>query len=396
MRYSSVGTSVPMTETPSALRTDCRTGPADAGGPLAEPSHVVRLDGVASLGTLRDEWLRFAADLPATSYFQTPDWILGWWRTIGGQPATIVAFWRDGAGGLDAVVPLSRLRQPLHRRLPLPVPVWINTGSGSGAADHCGWLARPHRQKAVWNWVRQQTRGDALLLQNADPSLGTLPAPARSVWDTPCPRTVLDDADDKAYSSNFRQQLRARERKLRAMGVTLRWIDPPGVDDGVLDTLFALHQDRWRSKDARSSFTPEQLAFHRLLAAASGPGRGPAAIVAEHESSWIGVLYGFWWRDAFAYYQMGWDPGWARHSLGTVLLREGIRMTRARGGSVFDFLRGSEPFKYRFAAEDRIDTTWLVPHGWPGPVLRSGFAIRRLVRSARRAFDERRGARGAF
>lgn len=394
MLYSRIDASPAMTEGP-AITPASVGAPLDVGDPSAQPSEVVWLESVPGLGSLREEWLRLACALPAASYFQTPDWILGWWRTLGGQPASMVAFWRDESGEVDAVAALSRLHQPLHRRVPLRVPVWINTGSGVGAADHCGWLARPDRQGAVWNWVRQQTRGDTLLLQNVDPSLGSLPAPARSVWDTPCPRAVLDDADDKAYSANFRQQLRARERKLRAMGVTLRWIDPPGVDDGVLDSLFSLHQDRWRSKDARSSFTPEQLAFHRMLAAASAPGRGPAAVVAEHEGSSVGVLYGFWFRDAFAYYQMGWDPAWARHSLGTVLLREGIRMTRARGGRVFDFLRGSEPFKYRFAAADRVDTTWLVGSGWPGPILRSGFAGRRLIRSVRRALDERGRARGA-
>jgi hypothetical protein len=95
------------------------------------------------------------------------------------------------------------------------------------------------------------------------------------------------------------------------------------------------------------------------------------------------VVYGFWWKDVFAYYQMGWDAAYADHGLGTVLLREAVRMTASRGGRVFDFLRGTEPVKYRFHAQDRIDTTWLVPRGWPGSVLAVSFDARRLARSLR-------------
>jgi CelD/BcsL family acetyltransferase involved in cellulose biosynthesis len=94
-------------------------------------------------------------------------------------------------------------------------------------------------------------------------------------------------------------------------------------------------------------------------------------------------VYGFWWKDVFAYYQMGWDVAYADHGLGTVLLREAVRMTASRGGKVFDFLRGTEPVKYRFNAQERTDTTWLVPRGWPGSVLALSFNARRLVRSLR-------------
>ncbi|HXE81572.1 MAG TPA: GNAT family N-acetyltransferase [Vicinamibacterales bacterium] len=391
VRYSGVGTVSTITDAERSVpRTTVAVDRHEHGEPR-EPTQVVWLDSVSSLGTLRDEWLQLAEDLPAASYFQTPDWVLAWWRTIGGEPRTAVAVWRNDAGGLDAVVALSRVRQPLHRRVPFPVPVWINAGSGTGAGDHCGWLVRPHRQEAVWDWVRRQTGRETLLLQNVDRAHGPASPLLKPVWDTICPRCHVADVETK-YSSNFRQQLRARERKIRRMGVTLRWVDPPAVDDRVLDALFSLHQNRWRQKNGRSSFAADHLALHRMLAASSAPGRGPGAVIAEHEGTCIGVLYGFWWRDSFAYYQMGWDPAWAKYSVGLVLLRDAIKMTRERGGQVFDFLRGPEPFKYRFGAEDRVDTTWLLPKGWTGPVLRSGFAGRRVLRTIRRSLEER--ARG--
>ncbi len=352
----------------------------------AEPSEVIRLGSGRETESFHEEWLHLAIELPETSYFQTPDWILSWWHTLAGRPPTTIAAWRGPSGGLDAVVAISQVRQRLHRRVPVSVPVWINAGTGAGAADHCGWLARPHRQAAVRKWMLEIDPGKSVLLQNLDPQLESeLPPGAHPVSQTRCPRCSVSADAEAGYSANFRQQLRSRERKLRGTGTTLRWIDSEEMNDSVLDILFSLHQDRWSMKGRRSTFSTGQRELHSALIEQSAPDRGPAAIVAEHEGRPIGILYGFWWKDIFAYYQIGWDSEWAAYSPGTVLMREAIRMTASREGRVFDFLRGAESFKYRFGAHDRIDTTWLLGRGWSGPVLRLGFASRRFLRSFRTA-----------
>ena len=353
--------------------------------PPGEPSEVFYLHDPRELGALRAEWLRLAAELPGSSYFQTPDWVLGWWETIGGRPPTVVATWRGASDALEAICLLSRVRQPLHPRNPLTVSAWVNTGSEPGAADHGGWLARPERSASVAEWTLRHASDASLLLHSIDPDIGHhLPRRARAVWRTCCPRILIPaDAGAVGRSARFRQQLRTRERKLRGAGVTLRWVDPEEMSDDVLQALSSLHRDRWRARGGRDLFTPDQIHLHRRLVETSAPGRGPAAVVAEHEGRCIAVLYGLWWKEVFAYYQMGWNPAWESYSVGTVLLREAIRMAGARGGQVFDFLRGTEPLKYRFGAYDRTDTTWLVPRGWSGRVLGLGFATRELVRSLR-------------
>jgi CelD/BcsL family acetyltransferase involved in cellulose biosynthesis len=88
------------------------------------------------------------------------------------------------------------------------------------------------------------------------------------------------------------------------------------------------------------------------------------------------MRYGFRWRDEFAYYQTGWLPELASLSLGTVLVAEAIRAARADGARVFDFLRGQEPYKYRFGAVDKVDTTLLLPHGPSGLLLRLKFGAK--------------------
>lgn len=351
----------------------------------SEPSEIVTLRSGDEIEALRHEWLDLAAAAPQSSYFQTPDWIAAWWDTIAGRPPTSMAVWRGPGGVLEAIAALSYVRQPLHPRTAVSVPTWINAGTGAGAADHCGWVARPQCRAAVQQWMLREAGSATLLLQNIDPEIGfEAPSAARPVQRTPCPRLLVSPDDrEMGWSSGFRQQLRARARKLRAEGVTFEWIDPPDVDEQVLDALFALHDDAWSRRRRRTSFTAEQKALHRRLTDCGAQGRGPAAVVARHGGRRIGVLYGFWWQEVFAYYQMGWDPAYARYGLGTVLLNEAIRMTVSRGGLVFDFLRGTEPFKYRFHAQDRTDTTWLVPRGGSGALLRLSFTGRRLVRFLR-------------
>ena len=71
---------------------------------------------------LAREWLGLAERVEGSSYFQTPDWVVSWWETIGRRPATRVAVWRGESGEIDSLVALSRSRERLHRRLPLSVP----------------------------------------------------------------------------------------------------------------------------------------------------------------------------------------------------------------------------------------------------------------------------------
>jgi len=341
---------------------------------------AVELEGPASIGDLAREWRELAARHDS-SYFQTPDWVLAWWETIGGRPRTRVATWRSPAGALEALVVLSRDRERLHRRLPVAVRVDANAGSGAGAADHCGWLVTPERAHEVGAWLTEATGGGALLVRSADPDWASvaLPAGARVVEQTACPRMALPLG--AGPSRSFVRQLRRFTRRLANDGVRFEWVGPGQVDEGVLAALFELHAGGRRA----SSFAAEQLAFHRRLVASAGAQRGPAAVVARRGQEIVGVLYGFWWRETFAAYQSGWDRRYARDALGNVLVLHALERAADHGARTFDFLRGTEPYKYRFGARDRWDRTWLVPGGVAGALLSMRHRLRERRRSMRRA-----------
>jgi CelD/BcsL family acetyltransferase involved in cellulose biosynthesis len=325
--------------------------------------------------SLEGDWLALAERCEGSSYFQTPDWVLSWWETIGGRPATRVAAWRDDSGELDALVALSRERARLHRRLPVRMSVYANAGSGAGDADHCVWLATKERRAAAAAWVGSAVGRSSLLVRAvpAEWDSASLPAGAREVEATACPRLALPTGPETGEpSKDFGRQLRRFTRRLERKGVTIEWVTPEQLDEALLGGLFALKPE---------FFDEDRRAFHLQLSRRAGPGRGPAAVVARRGEKVVGVLYGFWWRDTFAAYQHGWDRDYARDALGNVLVLHALELAAERGARWFDFLRGTEAYKYRFGARDQFDRTWLVPRG-PGGVLLSAAGRLRRARPA--------------
>jgi CelD/BcsL family acetyltransferase involved in cellulose biosynthesis len=348
---------------------------------------VVALEDPAALGTLAADWDDFARRREHSSYFQTADWVLAWWDTVAGRPPTRIAAWRGSAGRLEALVALSEDRTRLHRAIPVDLPVHVNAGSGPGAADHCGWLVGADRRTEVAAWIEQAIGGAGLLLRGADPAWepAPLPAGARVIAVTRCPRMTLPAPGGPiGRSRELRRQLPRLSRRLEREGVRFEWVAPGEVDEPLVRALLALHARAWATREHTTAFGPEQLALHLRLAERGGADGGPAAAVARHDGTIVGVQYGFWWRDTFAAYQMGWDPAWARFSLGSVLLYHAIRFAAIGGARTFDFLRGTEAYKYRFGAADRDDRTWMVPRGPAGHLLSARYRARDRIRPRRR------------
>jgi CelD/BcsL family acetyltransferase involved in cellulose biosynthesis len=346
------------------------------------PSRVLRTP--AELSGLVEGW-RALAGRCRVSYFATPDWALAWWKTIGQGGEAQVAVWETPRGDLEALVALIRIRERFHSRVPLSVSAWTNLGAGPGSADHCGWPVLSSRVADVRSWIAARAAGGPMILRSLDTRSGVpfVPASGRLLYRTSCPRMVIPSGGEPVgRSAKFRKRVRAYTRKLIDRGVTFRWVPPEAMNEAVLETLFHLHERRQAMKGRPSIFDRTHQEFHRLLVASGGTGRGPAAILAEHSGRAIGVRYGFMWSDVFAGYQSGWDPAWAPYRLGTVLYSEAIRLSHEAGARVADFLRGTEEWKYRFGAEDRVDETWLVPIGLPARLLQLKYGVKaRMERS---------------
>jgi CelD/BcsL family acetyltransferase involved in cellulose biosynthesis len=314
-------------------------------------------------------WRALAARVEDSSYFQTPDWVLAWWETVGERAPTRVACWSDETGELGALVALSRMRVRLHRRVRLVVSVYANAGSGPGDADHVGPLVLPGLWPDVDAWLGEEIGSRSLLVRNV--AAGSPRARGAQIVDTTsCPRLALDPGDGPVgRSSNFRRQLRRASNRLREAGVIFDWFPAGKMEPAVVDSLLRLHGLRRAAGGLATSLTHRHRDLFTRLGASARPGCGPAAVVARGPEGVVGVCYGFEWNGCFSAYQSGWDPAYSGLSLGSVLVYEALLGARSAGLHTFDFLRGDEPYKLRFGGRDHVDVTYLVGRGVTGYVL---------------------------
>jgi CelD/BcsL family acetyltransferase involved in cellulose biosynthesis len=194
-------------------------------------------------------------------------------------------------------------------------------------------------------------RGDPLL-----PALeGVLPA-SRGEVETryKCPHITLDGDFEtylKALPDGTGQQWKRRLKWLeKRPGYDIeRLTDPDAIVVG-LDALFELHHKRWAAEGGSDAIdSPDVEAFHRLAARALAE-RGWARLYILHaEGAARAALYGWKHGDRFAFYQAGYDPEWRQRSVGTVLLGHIVRDCFADKLHEFDFLRGTESYKLKWA-----------------------------------------------
>ena len=334
-----------------------------------------------SFDALRDDWETMAAH--SENVFGTWEWASTWWRHFGGSAELLPVRCRSPEGREFALLPLYLRRVGGVRVVRLV---------GHGPADELGLLCAPEDQAEAGAALH-----GALEDAGADVFLGStvrgdaewprlLGATVLGAEATPALRLEGRTWDDylAARSSNFRQQVRRRERALHAQGLRYRLCDDRARLDRDLDLLFALHRRRWRGGE--SEFTRHE-AFHREFAALAFE-RGWLRLwflelTGAAAAAWYGLRFGAvdW------YYQAGRDPGRERGAVGFVLLAHSLREAMADGMREYRFGRGDEEYKSRFTGAESTVETVVVGRGLKGRVAVAAARqtqARRLLRLALR------------
>jgi CelD/BcsL family acetyltransferase involved in cellulose biosynthesis len=310
------------------------------------------------LDALAASWDALVDDGHPGAAFRSWAWSSAWWKTFsaGREPFVLVARQAETIVGL---LPLCAQRSPLGgRRLAF-------IGEGIVGSDYLGIVgAREDEERLARAFAAALAkeafdeldldgvmRGDPLL-----PALeGVLPASRSSVeLRYRCPHITLT-GDFQEYLAELPdgtgQQWKRRLRWLeKRPGFAIeRRDDADGIVRG-LDDLFALHHKRWAVEGGSDAIDgPETEAFHRLAARALAE-RGQARLYLLHvEGAPRAALYGFAHADRFAFYQAGYDPEWRQRSVGTVLLGHIVRECFGEQRAEFDFLRGTEAYKLKWA-----------------------------------------------
>jgi CelD/BcsL family acetyltransferase involved in cellulose biosynthesis len=342
------------------------------------PSTTLRLEPLDALELPSAEWSELAER--SRNIFATQEWTSIWWRHFGAGRPLFVTACRSREGRLVAVLPLY-----LWSKGPLRILRFL----GHGAGDELGPICAPSDRPAAWLALRQflseaPCRWDLFLGEHL---------PAHACWRNLLGEKMLRRHESlvlrfhvstwdeflASLSSNLRQQIRRRERKLaREHELRYRCSDgsQPLRDD--LNALFALHAARWTS--GTSAFAGDREAFHRAFAACALDRGWLRLWFLELDGQPVAAWYGFRFCSVESYYQAGREPRWARGSVGFVLLSHSIREALEDGLEEYRFLRGDDPFKYRFTKDD----PGLVTVGISGSAFgRAALATGRVTRGLR-------------
>jgi dTDP-4-amino-4,6-dideoxygalactose transaminase/CelD/BcsL family acetyltransferase involved in cellulose biosynthesis len=309
------------------------------------PRRDPRLEWYDEIGELRDEWERLA--LASANVFATWQWASSWWRRYGDGRRLRIATCRDRTGRTVALLPMYEWRKR---------PVRIFRFVGHGAGDQLGPVCDPADRVAAARALRR-----ALDELDCDVFLGER-LQGDQAWSHLLGSRVLTREaypllrvaggwDDyvATRSRHFRKKMLWQERKLgRDHELRYRLHERAETLEADLDILFSLHRSRWGEGTA---FGAEE-SFHRDFAAYARERGWLRLWLLELDGAPAAAWYGFRFAETEFHYQSGLDPARASGSVGSTLLMHTIREALGDGVREYRFLRGDEPYKYRFATGD--------------------------------------------
>jgi CelD/BcsL family acetyltransferase involved in cellulose biosynthesis len=301
-----------------------------------------RLLDVPELNGWTEQWDQLLDSSPLPSPF-----LRSWWLTGAGGPGRHFLLVVDGPDLLGGLA-LEQRHPMLSIRM---------MGGGPLRPDHLDLLAAPGHEAAVVSLLRDWLcrPGERLLdLQGITPGsrlIGALPGRVRRQPMVVAPFTPLPGSPEAYRASlpaQFRKNLRVAAKRLAAEGVTHQVIRGQAVPQH-LGILRELHQAQWGS---RSDFLP---VFDRFAAgfAAGWPADEVAVHELRNDDLVVATVTAFEVVGRVSLYQSARliDRRWRDAT--TVLLAGIIDDACARGFSEVDFLCGDEPYKRRFAPDQR-------------------------------------------
>lgn len=156
-------------------------------------------------------------------------------------------------------------------------------------------------------------------------------------------------------SRNLRSNLKRKTRYLfEKQDVTFHILSRPEESDSAMAQLFRLHDLRFQQRKEESKFAkPLRKGFHFSISKQFAESNILRIYQLRKESHILATLYCFLYNHELFYFQAGMDPKWHKYSVGMVLMGKVLKHVHEEGYKRFDFMRGNEDYKYKWANDTR-------------------------------------------
>jgi CelD/BcsL family acetyltransferase involved in cellulose biosynthesis len=319
------------------------------------------------VGKLEAEWNVLWQTCANTTPFQSPAWLLPYLHIFKPGPFKVLSIRRRER--LIAVIPITIVRSGGQAVLRL---------LGQDVSDYMDGLCAEEDRVDVYSLIQEWLVNELTYCEFAEfvqlqshALLRSMPTPA-SVHEeirpgTPCPAVHLQKMDTGTVLSlteSMKKRIKVGSRQLRRIGN----IDLSLADRQTLDTaishLFMLHAKRWQRRGLPGIFANSDTqmfyrkAFHKLEQASA-----LRLFTLYLDKAAIASLAAFC-KDRILYYYIGaFDPDYARFGPGNLIVLHVMEFAIREGYETFDFLRGCEPYKYEWGAQNQ--STYIRKLWWP-------------------------------
>jgi CelD/BcsL family acetyltransferase involved in cellulose biosynthesis len=321
---------------------------------------IEELTSLAQVNAVRRQWSELCSASPLATPFQSPAWVLPWWKHLGEGELLLLAI-RD-PGKLVGIAPFVFVEKPGFGRRLLLV--------GSGVTDYMDILVdEPSAKEALLatvaylearagdcvEWDFQQLRASSPLLNMAPPLEWRSQLTVQEV----CPALPLPAAPahlGRVVPKHMLEKLAYYRRRLQTLHpARIELADSKSLEE-LLENFLVLHRQRWAAQGQPGMLAGEALeSFHRDVATACLASGSLRLFGLRINGRIEATLYALADNRRIYFYLSGFNPELAAFSPGTLLIGHAIEQAIAEGATHFDFLRGREAYKYMWGARGQLN-----------------------------------------
>ncbi|MCF4138394.1 GNAT family N-acetyltransferase [Streptomyces sp. Tue 6430] len=345
---------------------------------------------------LAPAWARLYRRCATATPFQSHPWLHSWWLSYGGHGRLRLLVVRSG-DDLLAVAPLMAVRRPLPALVPL----------GGAISDYGDVLVDDERGEtavaALTEALAAAARSALIDFREVRPGSAVeqvyerWSGPRRRVSDSVClelPAVPMDELVARLPSAKA-QRVRAKLRRLTALGVRREVVRPDGVDS-ALRRLLELHRLQWQGRKVTGEHLRDRFCEH--LVRSVGPMvRSGDAVVTEFrlDDDVVAVDLTLLSRRLAGGYLYGAHPRLREHKadVAVMLLDACAEHIRHEACGTLSLLRGNEPYKHHWRPEPVVNQRLLLARRRTAPLLSAAVwdvAARRRGKELVRRWEERR------
>ena len=329
---------------------------------------VETITEVEAFRELREEWTLLLARSDADCLFLTWEWLHTWWTHLAADRRLFIVAVRSG-GELIAVAPLALTAGRRAGLAPLSSLTFL--GTGSVGSDYLDVIVAQGREAEAYDGLARGLGAQPFALQLAQLHRGTSATVglarrlARRGWQCTerpadrCPFIALQGVSWGSYLASLDGHHRSNWKRRRAnldkaFAMRFERVETDGERAAALGAFFALHSQRWEGRGGSTAFYSASLReFHEAWTRVALDRGWLRFFLMRLDGRPVGAIYGFRYRGTFGFYQTGFDPAYARHGIGQVMIGLSIKSAIEEGADEYDLLHGTERYKADWARSMR-------------------------------------------